>query len=296
MKTAWRKRREAFTLIELLVVIAIIAILIALLVPAVQKVREAAARTQCQNNLKQIGLAAQNLHDVHKMLPKGGTVPWATISYINGTPASPQTQTAGWAFQILPYIEQDNVYKEVYNTAQTRGLSIYNCPSRRNISYQGGRALMDYCGITPANSPNSWDQYWYGNIWGVPTSANYGGLIVRTGTASPSVTMATISDGSSNTILVTEARKDIRNYTTGDWHDDQGWIDGWDPDNMRYGGYIPLQDRRGGVSGYEAGSAHSAGVQAVMGDGSVRMVNYSINANTWNWLTDRRDGNVLSNY
>src|ERR1700738_372118 len=87
-----RPTRPAFTLIELLVVIAIIAILIALLVPAVQKVREAAARTQCMNNLKQIGLAVHNYHDARKSLPPDRIAnDWPT-----------------WAVLILPYLEQDN--------------------------------------------------------------------------------------------------------------------------------------------------------------------------------------------
>src|SRR5262245_29665351 len=168
-----KARRRAFTLIELLVVIAIIAILIALLVPAVQKVRESATRTQCLNNMKQIGIALHNYHDAKKRFPSGRPInpsngsngQYTTYAW-NILPATTET-CGGWMFRILPFIEQGNlqtplgsvtstaVIADTINTIGSNKVSIYLCPvdprailASPGSPPSGGRALTSYVGVT----------------------------------------------------------------------------------------------------------------------------------------------------
>jgi prepilin-type N-terminal cleavage/methylation domain-containing protein len=295
-----RSRRRAFTLVELLVVIAIIGVLVALLLPAVQAARESARRTQCQNHLKQMGLAVHNHHDTLLHFPSGGTIPWAPVTYQPGTttlvPA--KDQGVSWAYQILPYFEKTTVHA-LTDPVQLEGTGIpeYFCPSRRRFVKQAHRMLMDYAAATPADAPNSWDQFWYGNIWGVPTGALYRGVITRSQTRICPTNMAHIVDGTSNTLLISEKWLDQQNHTTGDWHDDKGWTDGWDPDVIRTTGFRPLRDRNGGTGygweGYQFGSAHPAGMNGLLADGSVRVVPYTIDPLIFNNFGMRDEGATI---
>jgi prepilin-type N-terminal cleavage/methylation domain-containing protein/prepilin-type processing-associated H-X9-DG protein len=302
MRPVPRRRQLGFTLIELLVVIAIIAVLIGMLLPAIQKVRAAAARSACSNNLHQIGVALQSYADSNGgKLPLGGTVPWGGSNpapgYAAGSPQAMQ-YNCSWAYQILPYIEGSNIANLQYASAEGQPVKIYNCPGRRGVTkWSGGNTyLMDYAGATPADAPWSWDQYWYGNIWGLPPwtpNGTYKGCLVRrTQPVQQGVAIATISNlnGTANTIMVAEKWLNVNNYNTGDWHDDQGWIDGWDPDVMRYGGFPPIKDSAGspyGWDGYMFGSAHDAGMNVCFADASVRFITYTVNLTQFNNACNR---------
>jgi prepilin-type N-terminal cleavage/methylation domain-containing protein len=320
----------AFTLIELLVVIAIIAVLIGLLIPAVQKVREAASRTQCTNNLHQIGIGWQHHHDALLTLPSGGAFPEAVApSYVQvGQPATGVLQTAGWGFQILPYIEQDNVWKGGYtdmvNAGVTPTLALsqavaisgsYNnpngnpiktffCPSRRspmvlppmanwyNPNGTFGHVASDYA----ASSLNA---------------AGAGGALSppngTTGAPNPGVRLPDIKDGASNTLMVGEKRLNL--YYLGQYQNDDnvGYTAGWGTNMVRNTAVDnsdpiqpccpPLPDYSSSVAGADGGkrfgSSHSAGIQAVMCDGSAKTITYSVRKETFAAAGTIRGGEIV---
>lgn len=192
--------REAFTLIELLVVIGIITILIGLLVPAVQKVREAAARTQCQNNLKQIGLAMHGYHDANKRLPPGYA---ANERYIDG--ATDTSSGWGWAAFILPYIEQAPAYRQLNfsepiqnSLAVQTMIAIYLCPS--DITPPTAFPVTDAFGNTVCMSAPTSYAACCGSDASETTDPTGDGVFYRNSGAR----FADIIDGMSNTFLVGE--------------------------------------------------------------------------------------------
>jgi prepilin-type N-terminal cleavage/methylation domain-containing protein/prepilin-type processing-associated H-X9-DG protein len=200
-------RQKGFTLIELLVVIAILAALLGLLMPAVQKVREAAARLQCKNNLKQIGLALHNYHDAQQFFPPGYL---AFGSYSDGA-----TDTApgwGWAAFLLPYLEQDNLYRQInFNQpiastpAAQVSVKLYLCP--HDLAPQSPFAVPDPFGSSIAlAAPSS-----YSACVGGDESDTFGPSGLGVFYRNSHTRMTDIADGTSNTILVGERAWAIAN-------------------------------------------------------------------------------------
>lgn len=318
--------RRGFTLIELLVVIAIIAILIALLVPAVQKVREAAARTHCGNNLKQIGLGIHNHNDTYKMLPTGGQhwslPPTFLPAIVPGTnpspniahqgPAGPKDQHAGWLFQLLPFVEQENVHKGAGQTlmpnAQAQAIAavipIYFCPSRRSPrvfsqatnwyppSIAGTHAQCDY-GASIAN--NSATNGFLQRSFNHPADGVLGTPRF------PPIRLNDLVDGTSNVLLAGDKRIAVNRLGGFQGEDNEGYTSGWDHDVLRRTDIAPLPDcihpppagQPACIDSVRFGSSHTGGFQAVLGDASVRMISFSITVTTFNRLGNRFDGNVL---
>lgn len=299
-------KRKAFTLIELLVVIAIIAILIGLLLPAVQKVREAAARMQCSNNLKQIGLASHNFHQTTNGLPP---------AWIGDNSADPDGW-ATWGVLLLPYIEQDNLYrqwdlrylasKQSPSAYQTQ-VKFYLCPSRPpavlsigDFATPGG-ALSDYAASfgTAAQFVNS-----DGAI--IPTNGPYGkdaagNVLLLSWT--PQLNLLSVTDGTSNTLMFGE--KHVRPNSLRGKNEDRSIFGGQNNSIRRMAGVAangdvrPLRDPRdqNGTKANESfGGPHTGVCQFVMCDGSVRAIPTSVSLATLSALVTRSDGQVVPNF
>jgi prepilin-type N-terminal cleavage/methylation domain-containing protein/prepilin-type processing-associated H-X9-DG protein len=287
---SWVRRRSAFTLIELLVVIAIIAILIGLLLPAVQKVREAAARMQCGNNLKQLGLAMHNHHDTFGVFPSGGTGWWIPPTYIAvGQPATGPAQQGGWGFQVLPFIEQDNVWRGGGQTsiagcqivAISTPIKTFFCPSRRPASVLPPTGAWYGPSGTYPHAPTDYAASNLENTDVVP----YGYIGHK---------MTDITDGTSNTLMIGDKRLNVAPLGEYQSDDNEGYTDGWDHDVERYSDEAPLPDYAGSGDGAQRfGSSHTGGFNMVLADGSVRFITYSISLTTFANAGNIRDGQVL---
>lgn len=319
------RKTEGFTLIELLVVIAIIAILIALLVPAVQKVREAAARTQCVNNLKQVGLGLHNFHDTRKFFPPGCTTDQAPYGTGGGWGSS-------WKVFILPYIEQNAMYSKWQFTGSSGYTHANNMPLTNNVTISVYRCPSSPIPDFYASSNNNGAIQMMGSYTGIAGSSlvnangssndiNSGGGVLFNYSK---VTLTSITDGSSNTIVVGEQSDHIRDannvpipgpYTAITSQGPHGWTMGSDSTAVgaAYGGRTfncttlrweinrrGLGDSGANGTGNNTGSniplssGHTGGCNVLLGDGSVRFLADTTSLNTLLYSAGRADGQVVS--
>ena len=328
MKTRTRKNK-GFTLIELLVVIAIIAILIALLLPAVQQAREAARRTQCKNNMKQLVLALHNYESTHTVFPPSRLEPDVAIE----DNASNDSAYMSWTALVLPYIDQGNLgssinYERAWSSlvnrpAISRQLPAFLCPStpgdgRQDGHWVVGAAAGDYGSVNEVKSRV------YTDVLGVadPGSAARAGVLAK-GVKNK---MRDITDGSSNSIMIAEAAGQPRVFTSdGPMNaarfaiyilDDDKVVDlgggnfepadgtGWaDPDCgfsingatsdglVKYGPYMINK-----INVSEVFSFHVGGAQVGLADGSVRFVSENIDTNLFISACTRAGGEVIGEW
>lgn len=309
------RSRGAFTLVELLVVIAIIGILVALLLPAIQAAREAARRTQCSNNLKQIGLALQNYHDTYQKFPMANVV-----RNLSGTPLYGDGWT--WHARILPQLEQSTLYDQVFHVMGTDSgtytsaeqslagrdtvLTVFQCPTHPRGPINAGAGKHGYqistyngvCGTTTFND-DQLDQV---------TDVGYRGNGIFY--MNSEVRMADVIDGTTNTFIVAEVQDDFKDGTDLPGSDRKYCFaensDGNPPTDITE--YLvgmesndPINANTRDASGYTnngeyAGSYHPGGAQFLLVDGSTRFVSDSIDMTTYMALGTRDGGETVGRY
>jgi prepilin-type N-terminal cleavage/methylation domain-containing protein len=305
---------RAFTLVELLVVIAIIGVLVALLLPAVQAAREASRRAQCQNHLKQIGLAFLNHESAHGHLPTGG---WG-FNWV-GMPDEGvgADQPGGWAYTVLEFIEKQSLAQlgsgETGATQQatlskviSTPMSEFACPSRREAQLYFNQSPYNLVATTQQvartdyaanagddNAPEGGGDAFDVGPANLGAAAGYNwrfdnlnGVVFQRS----ELPLKRIEDGTSNTYMVGERYLDPDDYDSGlDPADDQCTFVGYNHDTLRWSFSPPMQDRAGLENRWAWGSPHDVFHMAFC-DGSVRSVNYDIDEDTHRFFGNRQDG------
>lgn len=275
--------RAAFTLIELLVSMAVIGVLVALTLPAVQSARESARRMECKNNLKQFGLAFHNHHDQFGFFPTGGWDWEKPPRYTDGSPEIGEEQWAGWGFQILPHIEAAPVWESDAETAVGTPNPVFFCPSRRSPQVFTMSDNYDPP-LTGTEIKRAMCDYAASNRDGTGVVRRYKPLRVRD-----------IQDGTSQTLIVGEKRMNIANLGQPQDDDNEGYTVGWNEDTIRETERPPAPDHFGPGDGDKLfGSSHPGGLNATFADGSVQFIAYNIDADLFERLGDRSDGEVAN--
>ncbi len=290
---------KGFTLIELLVVIAIIAILIALLLPAVQQAREAARRTQCRNNLKQIGLAAHNYHDTYGMLPAG----WIGVELTTGLDFTEGSNGWGWASKLLPQLDQNNVYNQInflqpvedpVNMApRTQVLSVFRCPSNafHELTWTITDGTNPLAELALSNYPACFGT---GEIHAcegnpAPFKCSGDGMFYH----NSSLRFSNVTDGLSNTLMMGERK--IRHNP--DWH-------------TTWTGVVPMGEETFesilGTTDHtpnnpanhldDFSSFHASGAIFALGDGSARFIGQNIDLTVYQSLATRAKGEIVGEF
>ncbi len=291
--------RPAFTLVELLVVIAIIGVLIGMLLPAVQMVREAARRTACSNNMRQLGLAAMNFESAHHHLPPG----WITRDGI--TPVDDPGW--GWSAQLLPYLEAQNLYEQIdlstaiddpgHQSVRETPLPIFMCPSdpaprlvNLDVHIDGGHP-GPLSGPLPQGGSHSEFLVGRSNYSGVfgnneisesPGAGN--GMFF----ANRRIRLADVTDGLSNTMMIGERRND---HGTVSWLGVVPWVD--DPASRIVGAADHTPNHPAGHF-EDFRSYHPAGINVVRADGSTHFVPETIDQEIWGDMATRSGGEVIT--